>query len=115
MTARLSLRAATKSALRAAAFFAEPLAREQGSEGGTTMAQQAENTPEHDERIGEDEHGCVGFEQAARERAYLLWERDGRPEGRADEYWLRALEELTRSRAFAHWEQARGRQDEAGR
>lgn len=32
------------------------------------------------------------FEQAVRETAYLLWEQDGRPEGRADEYWQRALE-----------------------
>jgi hypothetical protein len=27
-----------------------------------------------------------------RERAYHLWEADGRPEGRADEYWERARE-----------------------
>ncbi|CAM2153004.1 protein of unknown function [Pararobbsia alpina] len=25
-----------------------------------------------------------------RERAYKLWEQDGRPEGMADEYWARA-------------------------
>ncbi len=29
-----------------------------------------------------------------RERAYHLWEADGRPEGRADEYWERARELL---------------------
>jgi hypothetical protein len=27
---------------------------------------------------------------AVREKAYLLWEADGRPEGRATEYWMRA-------------------------
>jgi hypothetical protein len=27
-----------------------------------------------------------------RERAYQLWEADGRPEGRADTYWHRACE-----------------------
>lgn len=27
-------------------------------------------------------------------RAYYLWERDGRPQGRDWEYWLRAKEEL---------------------
>ena len=27
-----------------------------------------------------------------RERAYLLWEAEGRPDGRADEYWHRARE-----------------------
>ena len=30
------------------------------------------------------------YQQRIRERAYLLWEEDGRPEGRADEYWDRA-------------------------
>ncbi len=29
-------------------------------------------------------------ETRIRERAYTLWEEDGRPEGRADEYWARA-------------------------
>jgi hypothetical protein len=32
-----------------------------------------------------------------RRRAYALWEQDGRPEGRADEYWLRAEAELAGS------------------
>jgi Protein of unknown function (DUF2934) len=34
------------------------------------------NTPEHENRI--------------RERAYYLWEADGRPEGREQEYWEQA-------------------------
>ena len=29
-------------------------------------------------------------EQRIRERAHSLWETDGRPEGREQEYWLRA-------------------------
>jgi hypothetical protein len=29
-------------------------------------------------------------EQRIRERAYQLWQEDGAPEGRADEYWHRA-------------------------
>lgn len=29
-----------------------------------------------------------------RERSYALWERDGRPDGRAEEYWLRAEVEV---------------------
>ena len=34
------------------------------------------------------------------ERAYALWEADGRPEGRALEYWLQAEQEiLTQSTA----------------
>ena len=31
-------------------------------------------------------------EDAIRHRAYLLWEADGRPDGMADHYWLRASE-----------------------
>ena len=30
-----------------------------------------------------------------RERAYSLWEREGRPHGRQLEYWLRAESEIT--------------------
>lgn len=31
------------------------------------------------------------FEQSVREMAYLLWENDGRPEGREQDYWFKAL------------------------
>lgn len=31
-------------------------------------------------------------ERQIRDRAYQLWEREGRPEGRADDYWHRARE-----------------------
>lgn len=30
-------------------------------------------------------------EAAIREQAYYLWEQDGRPDGRAAEYWLKAV------------------------
>ena len=33
-----------------------------------------------------------GEEMRVRERAYLLWEAEGKPEGRLDEYWDRARE-----------------------
>lgn len=33
-------------------------------------------------------------EEAIRRRAYALWEADGRPEGRDDDYWHRAEREL---------------------
>ena len=36
-------------------------------------------------------------EAAVRETAYFLWEQDGRPEGKEEEYWLRALEQFKRS------------------
>ena len=34
----------------------------------------------------------ASFDARTRERAYLLWEAEGRQEGRADEYWHRARE-----------------------
>ena len=34
-------------------------------------------------------------EAAIREQAYLLWEQDGRPEGRETEYWMRAKVAVT--------------------
>ena len=35
-------------------------------------------------------------EERIRRRAYDIWERDGRPEGRASEHWYRAAGELDR-------------------
>jgi hypothetical protein len=32
--------------------------------------------------------------RVVRERAYMLWEADGRPDGRDLEYWTRAEDEL---------------------
>ena len=34
------------------------------------------------------------IEDRVRERAYTLWERDGRREGRSDEYWQQARAEV---------------------
>ena len=34
----------------------------------------------------------LGLEQVVRERAYLLWEQENCPEGRADEFWQRTCE-----------------------
>jgi hypothetical protein len=31
-------------------------------------------------------------EDAIRQRAYLMWEADGRPDGQAEHYWLKASE-----------------------
>jgi hypothetical protein len=33
-------------------------------------------------------------ESKIREKAYQLWENDGRPDGSAESFWFRALEEL---------------------
>jgi hypothetical protein len=47
----------------------------------------------------------VGLEQLVRERAYRLWEQEGRPEGRTGEYWHRALDQHLRERAYVLWQQ----------
>jgi hypothetical protein len=38
------------------------------------------------------------WEQAVRERAYAIWEREGRPEGRAEQFWRTAEQELRAER-----------------
>jgi len=45
-----------------------------------------------------DPWGDPTFEMAVRETAYFMWENDGRPEGREQEYWYRALESELRKR-----------------
>jgi hypothetical protein len=34
------------------------------------------------------------IEDRVRDRAYALWEKDGRPDGRSDEYWQQARFEV---------------------
>ena len=34
-------------------------------------------------------------ERVVRERAHALWEAEGRPEGRQEEHWYRAVHELS--------------------
>ena len=45
------------------------------------------------------------LEQGVREHAYLLWEQDGSPAGRADDYWHQAYEQHIRERAYILWQQ----------
>ena len=52
----------------------------------------------------------VGLDQIVRERAYELWEQEGRPEGHADDHWFRAHKQRLRERAYRLWEQE-GRPD----
>jgi hypothetical protein len=57
----------------------------------------------------------LGLDQVVRERAYLLWEQEGCPEGRADEYWHRAHDQHLSERAYLLWQQKgcpEGRADE---
>lgn len=43
------------------------------------------------------------FREAVRKTAYFLWEQDGRPHGRHDEYYLRALDQHRREREYDSW------------
>jgi hypothetical protein len=47
----------------------------------------------------------MSLDQIVRERAYFLWEQEGRPDGRANEYWQRAQEQHLQERAYSLWEQ----------
>jgi hypothetical protein len=69
----------------------------------------------YDDAVGSESETRAGLQQDVRTHAYFLWEQDGRPEGRADEYWQRALGEHLRTRAYALWQQEgspEGRADE---
>ena len=46
------------------------------------------------ESLTQDGEAARDTERHIRERAYLLWEMEGKPEGRSDEYWHRAQELL---------------------
>ena len=57
----------------------------------------------------------AGLDQVVRERAFLLWEEAGRPDGRADEFWYQAQHQRWRERAYALWERegrTKGKADE---
>lgn len=45
----------------------------------------------------------AAFYEAVRLTAYFLWEQDGRPNGRHDDYFLRALEKHRRERTYDQW------------
>ncbi|HEY9012198.1 MAG TPA: DUF2934 domain-containing protein [Devosia sp.] len=41
--------------------------------------------------------------ETIRRTAYFFWEQDGRPEGRAQDYWLKAKEAYMRQLAYDRW------------
>ena len=53
--------------------------------------------------------------QAISERAYLIWENMGRPEGQALEHWLQAEAELTAETAVVPKPMRRGPRRRRGR
>jgi hypothetical protein len=58
-----------------------------------------------DDHLAGDSQTKIGLEQRVREKAYLLWEQEGRLQGRADEYWYRARDQHLRERAYVLWQQ----------
>jgi hypothetical protein len=46
-------------------------------------------------------------EQQIRERAYAIWEGEGRPAGRADSHWLQAEDEIASAAARPNGKTAR--------
>jgi hypothetical protein len=45
------------------------------------------------------------LDRSVRERAYHLWQEDGRPQGGADDFWHRARDQHLRERAYILWQQ----------
>jgi hypothetical protein len=68
------------------------------------VSRSGQMSPYGDEHRGDSETK-TGLEQSVRELAYRLWDQDGRPSGRAEDYWHRALEQHLRERAYVLWEQ----------
>jgi hypothetical protein len=56
---------------------------------------------DHLERSSETKDG---LEQSVRERAYALWEQEGRPNKPAEGYWHQALDQHLSERAYALWQ-----------
>jgi hypothetical protein len=69
----------------------DPVAAEVGR--GASHRPATPQGPEHDALPARDHEP----EDDLRERAYFLWEREGRPEGRALEFWERAYREHARA------------------
>lgn len=59
-------------------------------------------------------HKNSDLAEAIRRTAYFLWEQDGRPEGRSQEYWYRAKEMHQRQIAYDRWLAEGGPEGKAG-
>ena len=84
--------------------------REVGPERGTRWSERQDACqPRRPTAPYGDPHGVLaetkaGLDQVVRERAYLLWEQAGRPDGRADDFWHQAQHQRFCERAYALWE-----------
>ncbi|QDA36226.1 DUF2934 domain-containing protein (plasmid) [Paracoccus liaowanqingii] len=92
-----ALEAAAYGQLVPAAQLSSLTARLHQSRGGRMQ-------PYGDE-IGTTSETKSGLEQAVREQAYALWDQEGQPDGRAEEYWHRAFDQHLRERAYVLWQQ----------
>jgi hypothetical protein len=104
-----------KKALEAAAY--EKLVPDSKLHGLTARMHISRSGPL--EPYGDDRHVLAqtkeSLDHIVRERAYILWEQEGRPAERADDHWRRAQEQHLQERAYALWEQQghpEGRTDE---
>ena len=61
--------------------------------------QQDKNAPTSDSDNNLGRGASTDHEERIRQRAHELWESDGRPEGRAQEHWERAAQDLDREDA----------------
>ena len=57
----------------------------------------------HPDHPDDPDFNDPALEEAIRLTAYFLWENDGRPEGRAEEYWRRAREKHLSERTYDRW------------
>jgi hypothetical protein len=58
------------------------------------------------DKMAPDSQTRAALVQAVRERAYLLWEQDGRPAEAGERYWFQARDGYLRDCSYALWEQA---------
>lgn len=54
-------------------------------------------------------------EEQIKQRAYEIWEEEGRPHGEDLRHWVKALEEIARTEESAGAKKSRRRKDQAGK
>jgi hypothetical protein len=89
------LAAAEEASLRAG----QAMRRQEGAAAGPGMAPRRAAEMARGGGQGDRPDLRRQLEHRVRERAYFLWEREGRPEGRAEEFWTRACREAAQQAA----------------
>lgn len=78
--------------------------------GGVVDGREVHMTENRPNTAIEDEQ----FAEAVRRTAYFLWQQDGEPDGRHEEYYLRALDMHRRQRDYDRWLTAAPVDDSSG-